>query len=485
MNILQISTADYVGGAARIAWLLHQAYNGRGHRAWMTVRQKDTSDPRVVSMPSSALGTFWSRGWQVIGWRSGKVLGGGPTARLIGRCIAGIGSPRRLVDDFRGHEYFNFPASRRTIQRLPIKPDIIHCHNLHGDYFDLRFLPQLCQMAPVVMTLHDEWTFTGHCAHSFNCDRWKTGCGECPDLSIPPELIRDGTAFNWQRKREIYAKCRLYVATPSQWLMDKVQQSILQPAIIESRVIPNGIDQSIFHPGDRLSARRKLGLPESTFTLSFAANGIRNSVWKDWQTMRRALEIVAAQHPDTPINLLAIGETAHTERLGNATITFIPHTSDQSNLADYYRAADVYLHAAKADTFPNTVIEALSCGTPVVATAVGGIPEQVRGLMTDDRRPTTDDHGGANSRDPAVSGLRSPVSGQFDLDQASGVLTPPGDAEAMAHAIDFLIRNPEVRKRLGENAARDAKARFSLERMVNEYLEWYQEILAKRESTED
>jgi glycosyltransferase involved in cell wall biosynthesis len=485
MIILQINTTNQTGGAGRIASLIHVGLQQSGHQPWMVLGAPGHAASDIIPLPAIRPWNIWSRAWRSIACRTSRLFGQGPGVHLYRALISGIGSPRRLIANLRGHESFHFPATQRVLSNLPVQPDIIHCQNLHGDYFDLRFLPQLCQMAPVVMTLHDAWLLSGHCAHSFDCDRWKTGCGACPDLSIPPELIRDGTAFNWHRKREIYAKCRLYVATPSQWLMNKVQQSILQPAIIESRVIPNGIDQSIFHPGDRLSARRTLGLPESAFTLSFAANGIRNSVWKDWQTMRRALEIVAAQHPDTPINLLAIGETAHTERLGNATITFIPHTSDQSNLADYYRAADVYLHAAKADTFPNTVIEALSCGTPVVATAVGGIPEQVRGLMTDDRRPTTDDHGGANSRDPAVSGLRSPVSGQFDLDQASGVLTPPGDAEAMAHAIDFLIRNPEVRKRLGENAARDAKARFSLERMVNEYLEWYQEILAKRESTED
>ena len=110
-------------------------------------------------------------------------------------------------------------------------PSVIHCHNLHSGYFDLRALPWLSRVAPVVLTLHDAWLLSGHCAHSFGCDRWKNGCGACPDLSIPPAIAKDGTAANWKRKRRIFERSQLYVVTPSQWMMDRAQQSILAPAI--------------------------------------------------------------------------------------------------------------------------------------------------------------------------------------------------------------------------------------------------------------
>src|SRR5262249_33071397 len=130
---------------------------------------------------------------------------------------------RTPLDAVLGLEDFNYPATRALFRTPPDRPDIIHCHNLHGSYFDLQLLPPLSQAFPVVLTLHDAWLLSGHCALSFDCNRWQTGCGECPDLSIYPAIKRDSTAYNWRRKRDILARSRLYVATPSRWLMDRVK----------------------------------------------------------------------------------------------------------------------------------------------------------------------------------------------------------------------------------------------------------------------
>src|SRR5439155_11546406 len=122
----------------------------------------------------------------------------------------------------------------------PQRPDLVHCHNLHAKYFDLRVLPWLSRQVPVVLTLHDAWMLSGLCCHSFDCERWRTGCGQCPHLTLYPTIypgIPDATHLNWKRKRKIYRRSRLYVATPSRWLMQKVKQSILAPAVIEARVI--------------------------------------------------------------------------------------------------------------------------------------------------------------------------------------------------------------------------------------------------------
>src|SRR5206468_11861629 len=142
---------------------------------------------------------------------------------------------------------------------------------------------------PLVITMHDAWLLSGHCAHSFACERWQTGCGECPDLTIPPAIARDATAFNWKRKRDLYARSRFYVAAPSRWLIDKLARSILAPAVIESRVVPNGIDLEVFRPGDRATTRAKLDLPQDADVLLFTALSIRENVWKDYQTLRAAI----------------------------------------------------------------------------------------------------------------------------------------------------------------------------------------------------
>jgi glycosyltransferase involved in cell wall biosynthesis len=128
-----------------------------------------------------------------------------------------------------------------------------------GRYFDLRWLPWLSRQLPVILNLRDTWALSGHCAGFQGCERWKTGCGRCPDLDIYPPLERDTTAANWSRKARIYARSRLYVTAPSQWMMDQIAQSMLHAA--KSKLISNGIDIETFRPADRDYARRALDLP--------------------------------------------------------------------------------------------------------------------------------------------------------------------------------------------------------------------------------
>jgi glycosyltransferase involved in cell wall biosynthesis len=342
-----------------------------------------------------------------------------------------------------GREDFNFPGSRKLLQLPPQRPDIVHCHNLHGNYFDLRMLPRFSREVPVILTLHDAWLLSGHCAHSFACERWRMGCGACPDLTIYPVIRRDATAYNWRRKRDIYRRSRLYVATPSHWLMDKARQSMLSPAILQARVIPYGVDTSSFHPANRELARAELGLPPNADVLLFTANGIRRNIWKDYVTMREALARLAAFRNDRQVLFIALGEDAPPETIGHAEVRFVPYQKDAQRVARYYQAVDVYVHAAKADTFPNTVLEALACGTPVVATAVGGIPEQIE-------------------------------------DGVTGFLTPMGNSEMMADRVVRLLTDHDLRGRMGAQATGIAQRRFDLNRQVNDYLGWYQEIVEHR-----
>jgi glycosyltransferase involved in cell wall biosynthesis len=225
-----------------------------------------------------------------------------------------IGNVEKYLSSLSGQEYFNYPATLDILNLPDQKPDLLHCHNLHGDYFDLRILPFLSQKVPTILTLHDAWLLSGHCAHSFECDRWKYGCGNCPDLTIPPAIKKDATAYNWQRKKEIYQQSKLYVATPSQWLMNKVNESILTEGIIKSRVIPNGIDLSIFCPQNKQQVRNNLQLPQDSKIILFTANGIRKNPWKDYETMSKAVGLVAQKLEGENILFLALGEASKTEK---------------------------------------------------------------------------------------------------------------------------------------------------------------------------
>jgi glycosyltransferase involved in cell wall biosynthesis len=354
----------------------------------------------------------------------------------------------------KGREDFDFPETWRILDLPPERPDIIHCHNLHSGYFDLRALPWLSQQIPIILTLHDTWMLTGHCAYSFDCDRWSVGCGHCPDLAIYPPVRRDATAYNWDRKRAIYADSRFHVAVPCRWLMQQVERSILAPAIAERRIIPYGVDLSVFRAIDRHAARLALDVPQDAKVLLFAANGAKRNMFKDYDTMRAAVVRVTARE-NKQILFIALGEDARDEQIGQAQMRFVPYQKDSGLVARYYQAADLYLHAAKADTFPNAVLEALACGTPVVATAVGGIPEQIKGLHSQCTLSDLNRHG---------------------VNDATGVLVPGGDAEAMADAIDRLLSDDTLRRRMGENAAKDAQERFDLRRHSNDYLQWYEQL---------
>jgi glycosyltransferase involved in cell wall biosynthesis len=441
LRILQISRHEMLGGAASTAWNLHSAYRRRELRSWMVVGRRETNDSTIFEIPNGPAHALWTRNLTRIRLKLHMIR-----FPHLGQILNCITKPMRLRDLYKGIEDFDHPGSWRVLELTPEKPDIVHCHNLHAGYFDLRVLPWLCRRVPVMLTLHDAWLLSGHCAHSFDCERWKTGCGQCPDLTIYPAIKRDATANNWRRKRDIYARSRLYVATPSQWLMHKVQQSILASAIVEARVIPNGVNLSVFHPADRQAARAALNLPQDAWILLFVANGIIHNIWKDYQTMRAAVALVAGHIHGQDLLFIALGEKAPQEQIGRAKVHFVPYQKEPETVAQYYQAADVYMHAARVDTFSTTVLEALACGTPVVATSVGGVPEQVE-------------------------------------DSVTGFLTPPRDVEAMASRIEQLLTDNKLRWKIGVTAAEVAGDRFNLDRQVDEHLEWFGDIVGQWQPT--
>ena len=434
VTILQLSTYDKGGGAENVARSLFEAYRKRGYRSTLLVGRKLGDDPDVRELSHDVAPGRWA----------------GLRARLH----------RRF-----GWENFSFPATWRLPALVPNGPTVLHGHNLHGGflpcggYFDLRALPWLSSRFPVFLTLHDAWLLTGHCAHSLDCERWRTGCGACPYLDLYPAVRRDATARNFRRKRSIYRRAELLVATPSRWLMDRVDASMLRPAVREAKVIPNGIDLSVFRPGDRDAARAQLGLPRAATLLLAVANSLSTNPWKDYACLRSAIGLVAERLPDREVVLVVLGDAAPDERLGAARVLSLPFTDDPSRVAGVYRAADLYLHAARAETFPTTVLEALACGIPVVGTAVGGVVEQVRGLSIESATSV----GGADTGAP------------------TGVLVGEGDAEALAAAAVALIGDPELRRTLGANGAFDARERFGFETQVRAYLDWYHEAANDRE----
>ncbi len=457
LRILQVNTIDGGGGASAVASGLAHRYRDVGQRSWLVVGRRQTDDPDVLVIRENRRPLYRLIGYSAIQVRLRRLAGRYPNRGfgLIARTLRTVTHPRVIADLLRGREDFEFPGTYEILDMLDRRPDIAQCHNLHGGYFDLRALAWLSTQVPTVLTLHDMWTLTGHCAYSLQCQRWQTGCGQCPDLHLDPAIRRDGTAANWVRKRDLYGSSRLYVATPSQWLLDCVRQSMLAPAMIEGRVIPNGVDLNIFRPADRTRARAELGLPQDAPVVMLTTGSLR-SMWKDDATLIRTIELTRRDGRTPQPCFVAVGRESAVPKSATGDVRIVPFQHDPRLVARYCQAADVYLHASRADNAPLSILEALACGTPVVATRVGGIAEQIRAL------------------DP---GSHDGLGGD-----ATGMLVPPRDAAAMASALRMLLDQPDLRRAMGANAAADALARFSLRQQADAYLSWFRDIRETHQS---
>lgn len=250
-----------------------------------------------------------------------------------------------------------------------LNPDIIHLHNLHNCYINLpllfRFLEK--QDIPVVWTLHDCWAFTGKCPHFdlINCEKWKTGCSNCPQLKEYPAAEIDKTNLMWQMKSKWFNKPRkMMIVTPSKWLENLVSKSFLSHHSICT--IPNGIDLAVFQP------------TPSEFKQQFGIEGkyIILGVAFSWNT-RKGLDIFIdlANRLDDRYKIVLVGTDAEIDALLPSSIVSIHRTQNQQELAKIYSAADVFINPTREETQGLVNVESLACGTPVITFRTGGSPE--------------------------------------------------------------------------------------------------------------
>ncbi|MCE5344313.1 MAG: glycosyltransferase [Eubacteriales bacterium] len=277
--------------------------------------------------------------------------------------------------------FFSRGATRRLVRQLRLyKPDIVHLHNLHGYYLDIRTLFGYLAEAgvPVVWTLHDCWAFTGHCAYYTiaECDRFTLGCGHCPQLSAyPAALWVDQSTRNWQQKRAAYAAVpNLMLVTPSVWLGREARRSFLGKRAI--RVIPNGIDLTQFRPCDEpellSDVVKRYGLKELAgkhMLLSVA------STWDERKGLTDLVELSKRLREDMMIVVLGLTERQRGEL--PATMLGLGSTQNIRELRALYAAADVCMSLSHEETQGMTLLEALACGTQVLCYDATALPETV------------------------------------------------------------------------------------------------------------
>ncbi len=400
-NILHINTHDNIGGAGKLAYQLNNLLNSKMYNSNMLVDRSITDHPKVSVLPrdNSKQQRMLEYYQQRYGWL-----------------------------DF-------FCMQSMHIKDLQIfkEIDILNLHNLHGGYFSLFALPELTAYKPTVWTLHDMQAITGHCAHSFDCEKWTSGCKNCSNLKTYPSIDVDTAEFLWKTKGKIYENSYLNIVCPSLWLARKVQNSILKDKNVT--VIHNGVDSKTFKLIDKNYAKRILDFKENTKLIMFSAHGGAENIWKGGKYINLVYNSLCDKED---ILFLNIGGEKTCYRHKNwLDVSYI---YDEKMLALYYSAADLFIYPSVADNCPLVVIESLMCGTPVVCFNTGGIPELVQHLKT-------------------------------------GYVAKYENVEDFIKGINLFLKDNELRKYAGIEAAEDASKRYTLDVMTNKYIKLYEQVI--------
>jgi glycosyltransferase involved in cell wall biosynthesis len=273
---------------------------------------------------------------------------------------------------------FDISSFTMKKQQAWLDADVVNIHS-YADFFSYLALGPLTETKPTVMTLHDMWSFTGHCYVSFDCERWKTGCGKCPYPDVYPPIRRDSTHIEWKLKNWAYRHAQLTVVAPSTAYAEFARQSMLGRFPV--RHVPHGIDTACYEPLDRQQCRSLLGVPPDKKVLMFMAKSLHSSV-KGGQVLTEVFRRLPRAIKDRLI-LLLVGNQGKmmADALGVQAID-CGYISNDRLKAICYSAADLFVHPTRAEAFGLVLLESMACGTPLVSFNVGGVSDLVRPGVT-------------------------------------------------------------------------------------------------------
>ncbi len=262
--------------------------------------------------------------------------------------------------------------------------DLLHLHSLHGGFFNSLALPQLTKTKPAIYTLHDMWPFTGHCVHSFDCERWKNGCGRCPYPEMPNAIQRDATSVEWRLKDWSYRRSNLTIVAPSTWMYELAKQSMLSHLPIHH--IPHGVDTDLYQPLDPEMSRSALGIPTRMKVLLYVVRRMNLSDTVAWMKgadllVRALQDLPASIRREALLLLVGNGGEDLGRELDMPTVS-LGFVSGDRLKALAFSAADLFVFPSRADNFPRVLLESMACGTPTVAFRVGGVPDLIRPGVT-------------------------------------------------------------------------------------------------------
>ena len=338
MKVLQINSIYPVKSTGRIARQIADICKAEGIETYIACGESTVSDEKVFVMGSRLYTRL-------------NIL----KTRLFGK-----------------HGFYNKSATRRLLRWIDaVKPDVIHLHNIHGHYINVKLLFDYINKhnIPVVWTLHDCWAFTGHCAHFdyAGCKKWLTGCGNCPmQKSYPVSWFFDRSKGNYKAKKALFTSIeKMHIVTPSDWLKGLCEKSFLGKYPVTA--IHNGIDTEVFAPAAS-DLRKELGIENK-----FVILGILKS-FSGYKGGEHFLKLADMLSEDEVMVIAGLEEDVAEI---SDKIILLPQITDDKKLSQVYSMADVFVNPTLQDTFPTINIESIACGTPVVTFSTGGAAEML------------------------------------------------------------------------------------------------------------
>lgn len=413
MKVCLVSQSDSKAGASAAAYRLHQGLHQSGANATMLVGNKTRDDFTVLSSENKI-----AKGWI-------KLV---PTLDTL---------PLKFYPQ-RDHTFYSLEWLPDAIASKisQIDPDVINLHWVNAGYLQVETIAKLKK--PIIWTLHDMWAFTGGCHYSGECDRYTKSCGSCPQLRSNRNW--DISRWVWQRKAKAWQHLNLTIVTPSTWLAERARaSSLFQGLRIE--VIPNAIDTQSYKPVDQKIAKHLLGLPQDKHIILFGAANATGDPRKGFHLLLPALQRLSQSNQDKiEIVIFGASQPSNPPNFGFKTY-YLGRLYDDISLSLIYAAADVFVAPSIQDNLPNTVMEALACGTPCVAFKIGGMPDLI-------------DH------------------------QKCGYLAQPFVIEDLAQGISWVIEDTERHYQLRENARKKTEKNFTLLIQSSRYLALYGQVIA-------
>lgn len=340
-KLLQISIEVNSGSVGRIAEQIGETAMANGWQSYITYARNHLPSKSNTIRIGSKFDVYWH----------------GVMTRLFDtHCLHSTVATKRLVEQIKS-----------------IAPDVILLHHIHGYFLNMKVLFEYLASieTPVVWVFHDCWSMTGHCAHFewAQCDRWKSGCYDCPQKGeYPASVLFDRSRKNYIEKRELFTSVKNMTIVPvSNWLGNIVKESFLSKYDVE--VIHNGIDISTFKPLQS-DIKERYGISDKKVVLGVASPWGRRKGFEDFLILYSYL-------PGDEFQIVMIGLSEQQQHQLPDGILGFSRTESVEELAKWYSVADVFVNPTYEDTYPTTNLEAISCGTPVVTYQTGGSPESL------------------------------------------------------------------------------------------------------------